>query len=158
VQERDHGMRNRRPLLLDEGPDLLYHRQQTVLCIEGEGLLRLKDLCGHTNLLHYMLNAVLCKQRQDLLWQHCMPPWRNLLQRKVLRKRPILCQWAVPGFEVQRVEAAELVRLPEPPRPPARGSHQGFIELAESTPEGVRSLGETSALKTSNWCANAAPE
>jgi hypothetical protein len=58
-----------------------------------------------------------------------MPGWRNMLQRRVLRKRPILCQWAVPGLEVQPVEAADLVGrwnsngLPSGPRccPPTRG-------------------------------------
>jgi len=43
--------------------------------------------------------------------------WRSMLQRPVLRKRRILCQWAVPSLEVEPVEPAELEQVPEPRRP-----------------------------------------
>jgi hypothetical protein len=74
VPERDEGMRTRR-LLLDDCPDLLHYVQQAVLRVEREDLLRCESLRHRPNLLYHILNALLCKQGQDLLWQHCMPSY-----------------------------------------------------------------------------------
>jgi hypothetical protein len=102
---------------LQQQPNLLHYKFDAVLCFEGENLLRQDVLQQRPNLLHHKLNALLRIEGQDLLWQHFVPVWRNMLQRKVLRKRPILCQWAVPSLAGQSVEAADLVWPLEPRRP-----------------------------------------
>jgi hypothetical protein len=60
-------------------------------------------------MLRHMLHALLRTHSQHLLWHHFMHIWRNLLQRHLLRKRRIVCQWTVPILEVQPVEAGDLM-------------------------------------------------